>query len=68
MTENSRIDVPIKGQASKFSGIVAKGLPKAKHRLVREMIYAVQAGKEIKLSSVAGSLNVPLINTEDRLS
>jgi len=70
MTENSRTIAVIKGQLSKFSGIISKDLPKAKQRLVREMIYGIQAGKDIKLSNITRSLNepIPLIKTEDRLS
>ena len=70
MTENSRIVAVVKGQLSKFSGIISRDLPKAKQRLVREMIYGIQAGKDIKLSSITRSLNepIPLIKTEDRLS
>jgi hypothetical protein len=70
MTENSRIANVVKGQLSKFSGIISKGLPKSKQRLVREMIYGIQAGKDIKLSSITRALNdpIPLIKTEDRLS
>ena len=70
MTENSRIVAVVKGQLSKFSGIISKGLPKAKQRLVQEMIYGIQASKDIKLSSITRSLNepTPLIKTEDRLS
>ena len=52
MTENSRTVAVVKGQLSKFSGIISKGLPKAKQRLVREMIYGIQAGKDVKLSSI----------------
>ncbi len=70
MTENSRIVAVIKGQVAKFSGIISRGLPKAKQRLVREIIYGIQAGKDIKLSAITRSLNepIPLIKTEDRLS
>ena len=70
MTENARTVASIKGQLSKFSGIIAKGLSKAKQRLVREMIYGIQASKDIKLSNITRSLNepIPLIKTEDRLS
>jgi len=57
MTENSRIVAVVKGQLSKFSGIISKGLPKAKQRLVREMLYGIQAGKDVKLSSITRSLN-----------
>lgn len=70
MTENSRIVAVVKGQVAKFSGIISKSLPKAKQRLIREMIYGIQAGKDIKLASITRSLNesIPLIKTEDRLS
>jgi hypothetical protein len=70
MTENSRIVAVVKGQLSKFSGIISKGLPKSKQRLVREMLYGIQASKDIKLSNITRSLNepIPLIKTEDRLS
>jgi len=45
-------------------------LPKPKQKLVREMIYGIQAAKDIKLSSITHSQNEPifLIKTEDRLS
>ena len=70
MSENSRTVAVVKGQLSKFSGIISKDLPKAKRRLVREMLYGIQAAKDVKLSNITRSLNefLPLIKTEDRLS
>jgi len=70
MTENSRTAAVIKGQISKYSGIISKDLTKPKQKLVREMIYGIQAAKDIKLSNITRSLNeaIPLIKTEDRLS
>jgi hypothetical protein len=70
MTENSRSVAVIKGQLSKFSGIISKDLPKPTQRLVREMLYGIQASKDIKLSCITRSLNEPIppIKTEDRLS
>jgi len=67
---NSRTVAVVKGQLSKFSGIISKGLPKAKQRLIREMVYGIQAAKDVKLSNITRSLNEPhpLIKTEDRLS
>ena len=53
MTENSRTASVIKGQISKFSGIISRELPKPKQKLVREMIYGIQAAKDIKLSNVS---------------
>jgi len=70
MTENTRTVAVIKGQLSKFSGIIAKGLSKPKQRLIKEMLYGIQAGKDVKLSNITRALNepIPLIKTEDRLS
>ena len=70
MTGESNTIAAIKGQLSKFSGIISKGLSKPKQRLIKEMIYGIQAAKDIKLSSITRSLNesIPLIKTEDRLS
>jgi hypothetical protein len=70
MSENARTAAAIKGQLSKFSGIIAKGFSKAKQRLIKEMLYGIQASKDIKLSSITRVLNEPiaLIKTEDRLS
>ena len=70
ITEDSRIVAVIKGQPSRFSGIISKGLPKSKQKLARQMIYGIQAAKDIKLSTITRSLNEPiaLIKTEDRLS
>ena len=70
MTKNSRTAAVIKGQISKYSGIISRDLPRPKQKLVREMIYGIQAAKDIKLSNITRSLNepIPLIKTEDRLS
>lgn len=57
-------------QCNKFSGTISKGLGVIKSRLVKEMIYGIQASKDVKLSNISRSLNedIPLIKTEDRLS
>jgi len=70
MSANSRTVAVVRGQLSKFSGIICKDLRKAKQKLVREMIYGIQAAKDVKLSNITRSLNdpLPLIKTEDRLS
>ena len=59
-----------KAQVNKFSGIITKGLGKIRARLVREMLYGIQASKDVKLSNISRSLNesIELIKTEDRLS
>jgi hypothetical protein len=70
MSTNTTTVAAIKGQLSKFSGIIAKGLSKPKQRLIREMIYGIQAAKDVKLSNITRALNesIALIKTEDRLS
>jgi hypothetical protein len=70
MSANTTTVAAIKGQLSKFSGIIAKELSKPKQRLVKEMIYGIQAAKDVKLSNITRALNerIPLIKTEDRLS
>jgi hypothetical protein len=70
MTSEYRTAAVIKGQMSKFSGIIAKDLSKPKQRLIREMVYGIQAAKDIKLSNIVRALkeSIPFIKTEDRLS
>jgi hypothetical protein len=70
MTSEATTVAVIKGQASRFSGIISERLSKPKRRLVKEMIYGIQAAKDIKLSSVVRALSepIPFIKTEDRLS
>jgi hypothetical protein len=70
MSEESRTVVSLKGQLSKFSGIISKGFKKPKKRLIKEMLYGIQASKDVKLSNIARTLreDQPLIKTEDRLS
>ena len=42
----------------------------SKQNLVRQMIYGIQASKDVKLSNISRALqeDIPLIKTEDRLS
>jgi hypothetical protein len=70
MDENIIVVAKIKAQLSKFSGIISKGFPKPKRRLIKEILYGIQATKDVKLSNIGRSLNEqqPLIKTEDRLS
>lgn len=70
MDANSTTIHRFKMQINKFSGIISKGLPKIKCRLVKEIIYGIQASKDVKLSNISRALkeDIPLIKTEDRLS
>jgi len=70
MTEEFRTVAGLKGQLSKFSGIISKRFNKAKRRLIKEMLYGIQASKDVKLSNISRTLkeDQPLLKTEDRLS
>lgn len=65
-----RITASLKGQLSKFSGIISKGFKKPKQKLIHEMVYGIQAAKDVKLSNISRTLkeDQKLIKTEDRLS
>jgi hypothetical protein len=60
----------LKGQLSKFSGIISRGFKKPKQKLIKEILYGIQASKDVKLSNIARTLkeDQALIKTEDRLS
>jgi hypothetical protein len=70
MDANSSIIGRFKAQANKFSGIISKGLSIPKKNLIKQLIYGIQASKDIKLSNISRALqeDIPLIKTEDRLS
>jgi hypothetical protein len=70
MSENSKTVANLKGQLSKFSGIISKSFKKPKQKLIKEMLYGIQAAKDVKLSKIARTLKEEqaLIKTEDRLS
>ncbi|HMK52219.1 MAG TPA: hypothetical protein VK551_06945 [Thermodesulfobacteriota bacterium] len=65
-----RTSVALKAQLSKFSGIISKSFKKPKRRLIKEMLYGIQASKDVKLSNISRTLKEEqeLIKTEDRLS
>jgi hypothetical protein len=70
MDANSCTISRFKAQCNKFSGIISNGLPKTVRRLVKEMVYGIQASKDVKLSNIGRALqeDIALIKTEDRLS
>ena len=70
MTVENKTVVGLKAQLSKFSGIISKRFKKPKKRLIKEMVYGIQASKDVKLSNISRTLkeDQALIKTEDRLS
>jgi len=70
MDANSCTINRFKAQANKFSGIISRGMSVPKQKLIKQLIYGMQASKDVKLSNISRALreNIPLIKTEDRLS
>jgi hypothetical protein len=70
MREDSRIGTKIKWQLSRFANGLSEGLSKPCQRLIQEMMFGIQAAKDVKLSNIARALGEPirLIKTENRLS
>jgi len=70
MDTNSTTIHRYKLQSNKFSGTISKNLCKTQKRLVKEMLYGIQASKDVKLSNISRTLQekIPLIKTEGRLS
>jgi hypothetical protein len=66
MSENSRTVANLKGQLSKFSGIISRGLRKPKQKLIKEMLYGIQAAKDVKLSNIARTLKKDQALIQDR--
>lgn len=70
MDHDSKIAGKVKAQISRFSNRLTEGLFKPDRKFVREVLYGIQASKDVKLSNIARSLGetIPLIKTEGRLS
>ena len=70
MEHNSKIAGKIKGQITRFSHKISGDFRKPTRKWMIQMLYGIQASKDVKLSNIARSLNeeIPLIKTETRLS
>ena len=66
----SNVGSRLKAQLTKFALTVSEGLSRPQRKFVHQMLYGIQATQDVKLSSIARSLQekIPLIKTEDRLS
>jgi hypothetical protein len=67
---NSKIAGKIKAQITRFAHKMSGGYKKPVRKWMIQMLYGIQASKDVKLSNIARSLNeeIPLIKTETRLS
>ena len=66
MEHNSKIAGKIKAQITRFAHKISGGYKKPVRKWMIQMLYGVQASKDVKLSNIARSLNeeIPLIKTE----
>lgn len=70
MTNDSKIAGKVKAQITYFAHKISSGLKKPARKFMVQMLYGIQASKDVKLSNISRSLNetIPLIKTENRLS
>lgn len=70
MMDDSKIAGRIKAQITRFGNRLCAGFDKPTGKFILQMLYGIQASKDVKLSNISRSLNEPiaLIKTEDRLS
>jgi len=70
MEHSSKIAGKIKAQITRFAHKISSGYKKPARKWMIQMLYGIQASKDVKLSNIARSLNeeIALIKTENRLS
>jgi hypothetical protein len=70
MEHDSKIAGKIKAQITRFAHRIFCGAKKPLRKFIVQMLYGIQASKDVKLSNIARSLNekIPLLKTENRLS
>jgi len=70
MEHDSKIAGRIKLQITLFSHKISIGFKKPLRKFMVQMLYGIQASKDVKVSNIARSLNeeVALVKTENRLS
>jgi len=70
MAHSAKTAQQIKSQIARFSARISQKLDKPKRKFVHQMLYGIQASKDVKLTSIARALDedIPLIKTVTRLS
>jgi hypothetical protein len=58
--DSARIAQKLRVQILQFSGELSAGLPKVVSRLIREMIYGIQARQSVRLTEVSRALDEPI--------
>jgi len=66
---DSKLAGKLKAQIKRFSKRLTQDMTKTQRRFIAEMLYGIQASKDVKISNISRSLNeiIPLIKTENRL-
>ena len=66
----TQVALRLREQLGRFSGILSPRFSKPRSRFITQMIYGLQAGQDVKLSSIARALGegIALKKTEERLS
>ena len=57
MGKDNTLPTKIKQQMTRFANGLTKGWGKIRQRFVQEMVYGIQAAKDVKLSEVGRALN-----------
>ena len=70
MNNDKAITERVQHQIIRFGKRISRGLKKSRRKFVNQMIFGIQASRDIKLSNVCRGLNeeIKLIKTEQRLS
>jgi len=70
MNENTTISEKVKTEIERFTQRITQDLSRPKKRFVSQMLFGMQASRDVKLSNIARSLeeDIKLIKTENRLS
>jgi len=70
MSQDSKLTSKVKTQMTRFVRRLTQGWGRVEGRFVSEMIYGLQAARDVKLSEISRTLNesIRLIKTENRLS
>ena len=68
--QSSKVRSRLKAQLTKFHSELTEGLSKPQREFVGEMLFGIQASRDVKWSQIARCLDeeIPLIKTEDRLT
>lgn len=70
MKNDTTLSERITAEIERFAQLITQGLSKPKKKFISQMLFGIQASRDIKLSNIARSLDedIKLIKTENRLS